>query len=69
MDVNDFRNLVTLLSFVLFGGIVKWAWSRRNQAGFDEAEMLPFLEDTPATSMPVTPAATASAPASNRPEN
>ena len=47
MDVNDFRNLVTLLSFVLFGGIVKWAWSRRNQAGFDEAEMLPFVEEPP----------------------
>jgi cbb3-type cytochrome oxidase subunit 3 len=26
-------------------GIVKWAWSRRRQAGFDEAEMLPFLDE------------------------
>lgn len=64
MDVNDFRNLVTLLSFVLFGGIVKWAWSRRNQAGFDEAEMLPFIEDAPAASLPAT-----STPASTRREN
>ena len=47
MDLNDIRNLVTLLSFVLFAGIVKWAWSRRSQAGFDEAEMLPFLDEPP----------------------
>ena len=59
MDVNDFRNLVTLLSFVLFGGIVKWAWSRRNKAAFHEAEMLPFIEEAPA----------AASPASTRPEN
>ena len=62
MDVNDFRNLVTLLSFVLFGGIVKWAWSRRNKAAFHEAEMLPFIEDAPA-------APAAAPPASTRPEN
>jgi cbb3-type cytochrome oxidase subunit 3 len=59
MDVNDFRNLVTLLSFVLFGVIVKWAWSRRNKAAFHEAEMLPFLEDAPA----------ATPPENTRPEN
>ena len=47
MDLNDIRNLVTLLSFVLFAGIVKWAWSRRNQAAFDEAQMLPFLDEPP----------------------
>ena len=45
MDVNDFRNLITLLSFVIFGGIVKWALSARNQARFDEAQMLPFIGD------------------------
>jgi cytochrome c oxidase cbb3-type subunit 4 len=47
VDLNDIRNLVTLLSFVLFAGIVKWAWSRRNQAAFHEAEMLPFLDEPP----------------------
>ena len=52
MDVNDFRNGVTLLSFVLFGGIVKWAWSRRNKAGFDEAEMLPFIDEAPGAVAP-----------------
>ena len=55
MDVNDFRNGVTLLSFVLFGGIVWWACSRRNQAAFDEAEQLPFIDEPPATTPPAAP--------------
>ena len=45
MDVNDWRNLVTVLSFFIFAGIVKWALSRKNQADFDEAQQLPFLDD------------------------
>ena len=45
MDVNVLRIGVTLLSLVLFVGIVVWAWSRRNQAAFDEAAQLPFVED------------------------
>ena len=45
MDVNDLRIGVTLLSFVIFGGIVKWAWSRKNAAAFAEAAQLPLLED------------------------
>ena len=48
MDVNDWRNLVTVLSFVIFGGIVKWALSAKNQADFDEAQQLPFLDEAPA---------------------
>jgi len=55
VDVNDFRNLVTVMSFVLFGGIVKWAWSRRNQARFDEAELLPFLDEPPVPAAPANP--------------
>jgi cytochrome c oxidase cbb3-type subunit IV len=45
MDVNVLRIGVTLLSLALFVGIVVWAWSRRNQAAFDEAAQLPFVED------------------------
>lgn len=52
MDVNDFRNAVTLVSFVLFLGIVRWAWSRRSQAGFAEAEQLPFVDDARGASAP-----------------
>ena len=52
MDVNDLRNAVMLLLFVAFIGVVAWAWSRRNQARFDEAANLPFAEVRPAEPWP-----------------
>ena len=45
MDIMDLRIVVTLLSFVIFIGIVVWAWSARNRKAFDEAAMLPFADD------------------------
>jgi len=45
MDVNDLRIVVTVLSLGCFLGIVAWAWARRNQASFDEAARIPFLND------------------------
>ena len=45
MDLNDVRNLVTLLSFVLFLALMAWTyWPTRKQA-YAEAEQLPFLDD------------------------
>ena len=44
MDVNDLRIAVTVLSFLLFAGIVRWALSPRNKPAFDEAQQLPFLD-------------------------
>lgn len=44
-DINGLRAAVTLLSFISFLGIVAWALSKRNQAGFDEAARLPFADD------------------------
>lgn len=46
MDLNDVRSGVTLLSFLVFLGLMAWAWSRRNRDGFDEAARLPFAEDS-----------------------
>jgi cytochrome c oxidase cbb3-type subunit 4 len=45
--VNDFRSLVTLGFFIMFLGIVAWAYSARNRAAFDEAAALPFGDDEP----------------------
>jgi cytochrome c oxidase cbb3-type subunit 4 len=42
--VNALRIIVTLLSFVAFVGIVRWALSRKNAQAFDEAAQLPFLD-------------------------
>ena len=55
-NINDLRAAVTLVSFITFGGIVAWALSKRNQAAFDEAAMLPFLAD-PESSEPAAPLA------------
>ncbi len=45
MDINLVRSIVTVVAFVVFIGIVVWAWSRHNQADFDEAAQLPFKQD------------------------
>lgn len=45
MDVNDFRSIVTVVSLVVFLGIVWWAWSKRNQSRFDDAAQLPFHDE------------------------
>jgi cytochrome c oxidase cbb3-type subunit 4 len=45
MDINDMRSAVTVVSFLVFVGIVAWAWSKRNKSNFDEAAQLPFKDD------------------------
>ena len=45
MDVNDLRSAVTVLSLLVFCGIVVWAWAKCNQRGFDEAAQLPFADE------------------------
>lgn len=45
MDINLLREIVTVVSFVTFIGIMGWAWSRRNRASFEEAGRIPFLQD------------------------
>lgn len=52
MDINTLRAAVTLLSFIAFAGIVVWALSRRNQADFDEAAMLPFAAEAQQQAQP-----------------
>jgi len=42
MDLNDIRAAATVACFVLFTGIVVWAYSRRNAQRFEEAAQLPF---------------------------
>lgn len=48
MDVVLLQNIFTLAAAAAFVGIVAWAWSRRAQSEFAEAERLPFAEDLPA---------------------
>jgi len=45
MDFETLGSAVTVLAFATFSGIVLWAYSTRAKRSFDEAEMLPFVED------------------------
>lgn len=45
MDVNNLRSAVTVVTFILFIGIVVWALSKRRAAEFEEAAQLPFGQD------------------------
>jgi cytochrome c oxidase cbb3-type subunit 4 len=47
MDVNDLRSITTLLMFVVFVGIVVWAWAAKRRTSFDDAAQLPFMDDLP----------------------
>jgi cytochrome c oxidase cbb3-type subunit 4 len=44
MDINDFRVVLTVLTFIVFVAIVVWACSRKRKRDFDEAAMLPFSD-------------------------
>ena len=45
MDINDLRAIVTVVSFLVFIGIVCWAWSARRKKDFDEAARLALDDD------------------------
>ena len=45
MDLNDLRAGVTLLSFLVFVGVMACACSGRNRRRFDEAAQLPLLPE------------------------
>ena len=40
--MDDVHIVLTVLSFLVFVGIVAWAFSRRRRRDFDEAANLPF---------------------------
>ena len=45
--INDMRVAITVASFLVFIGIVIWAWSGQRKRKFDEAARLPLEEDDP----------------------
>jgi len=45
MDLTTLRIGATVACFVVFLGIVAWAFSRRNTRRFEEAAQLPFEQD------------------------
>jgi len=45
MDVNTLRSLTTVISLLVFLGIVWWAWSKSRKTDFEQAARLPFEQD------------------------
>ena len=45
MDVNTLRTIVTVITFIVFLGILVWTLSQRRTADFEEAAKLPFGQD------------------------
>lgn len=45
MDINLLREIVTIISFLTFVGIIVWAWRRRQSKDFKDAAHLPFLDE------------------------
>ena len=46
LDINTLRSLVTGFSFILFIGIMVWAYRPARKDAFDEAAQLPFANET-----------------------
>jgi cytochrome c oxidase cbb3-type subunit IV len=47
MDINDLRAMSTVVAFIVFIGIVCWAWSGRRKQDFAAAAMLAVDDDRP----------------------
>jgi cytochrome c oxidase cbb3-type subunit 4 len=47
MEINLMREVMTVLSFLAFAGIVAYALNPRNRARFEEAARLPLDDDRP----------------------
>ena len=45
MDVNLLREIVTVVSFATFAGILAWALAPRNGKRFEDAARLPLDEE------------------------
>lgn len=45
MDIGTIHSIWTLLVFIVFIGIVLWAWSGKRKPSFDKASMIPLEDD------------------------
>ncbi|MGB4813328.1 MAG: cbb3-type cytochrome c oxidase subunit 3 [Methylophilaceae bacterium] len=45
MDISALRIIVTIVSFLVFLGIMIWVWRNRKSDDFKDAAELPFKED------------------------
>jgi cytochrome c oxidase cbb3-type subunit 4 len=55
MDLTDLRIAATVISFLVFLGILWWAYAGSQRSHFAEAERIPFEEDDAPGSARVLP--------------
>jgi cytochrome c oxidase cbb3-type subunit 4 len=46
VDINDLRSIITVVTLIMFVGIVIWTYSARRRQAFDEAANLPFDDES-----------------------
>ena len=49
MDLNDFRMIVTVATFITFVAIVAWAYSGRRRKDYEAAARMALDDDRPAS--------------------
>ena len=49
MDLNDFRMIVTVATFITFVAIVAWAYSGRRREDYEAAARMALDDDRPAS--------------------
>lgn len=57
MEINELRSAVTVLSFLIFIGIIWWAYSDRRRQSYDQAARIPLDDDellSPCENLPKT---------------
>lgn len=52
MNFGLIHAILTVVMFVLFIGIIVWAWSAKRKRGFDEAARLPLEDDDAVSARP-----------------
>ncbi len=45
MELNEIRSAVTVISLVVFVGIMAWSFNRKRGRDFDAAAAVPFADD------------------------
>lgn len=51
-DVNIWRSAITVVSLLLFLGLMAWVMNRRRSSAFAEAALLPFAEEADLVTAP-----------------
>ncbi len=52
MDINTIRNAVTVVSLILFVGLMVWTWRPQRRGAHEEASQLVFADESSSRESP-----------------